>query len=287
MFELLSTREIASGVYLLLLLLWLISKKDGVQAVVALIKTVFKAIIIIPVICLLGYTALLVYGLQFLPFWEWILLKDVIIWVLFVATPICFKAGTRKNKDYPFKQMIVDNFLWSAILEFFVGASTFSFITEMIVLPVFTVITILKDYDRENPKHKQYKNFFDSLASVAGLLLLFFTVKEAVTTITKDGVISLLVSFSIPAIFSAAFLPIVYALAVTAKYHDLFVRLYIRNHISKKGLRSKKKAVLCACGISYKKLLKFEQAYARYISKIRAANDDDSFFEFISDFKRV
>ena len=102
MFELLSTREIASGVYLLLLLLWLISKKDGVQAVVALIKTVFKAIIIIPVICLLGYTALLVYGLQFLPFWEWILLKDVIIWVLFVATPICFKAGTRKNKDYFF-----------------------------------------------------------------------------------------------------------------------------------------------------------------------------------------
>lgn len=118
MFEVFSTRENASGIYLLLLLLWLISKKDGAKAVIALLKTVFKPIIIIPVLCLLGYAALLVYGLHFVPFWEWALLKDVVIWVLFVATPICFKAGTRKIKDYPFKQMVIDNFLWSAFLEF-------------------------------------------------------------------------------------------------------------------------------------------------------------------------
>ena len=36
----------------------------------------------IPVLCLLGYAALLVYGLSQFPFWDWILIKDVIIWVL-------------------------------------------------------------------------------------------------------------------------------------------------------------------------------------------------------------
>ena len=287
MFEVFSTREIASGIYLTLLLAWLISKKDGARAVIALLKTVFKPIIIIPVFCLLGYAALLVYGLHFIPFWEWVLLKDVVIWVLFVATPICFKAGTRKIKDYPFKRMIIDNFLWSAILEFFVGAFTFSFLTEMIVLPVFTLIAILKDYDRENPKHMQYQKVFDGIASVAGLLLLFFTAKEAVTTITKDGAVSLLVSFSIPAIFAVAFLPVVYALAVTAKYHDLFVRLYIRNHMNKDGLGRKKRKVFLACGLSYRKIQLFEQAYSQYISTICAANDDDSFFDFVKEFKHT
>lgn len=279
--------KLHQGLYLLLLLLWLISKKDGARAVIALLKTVFKPIIIIPVLCLLGYAALLVYGLHFVPFWEWALLKDVVIWVLFVATPICFKAGTRKIKDYPFKQMVIDNFLWSAFLEFFVGAFTFSFLTEMIILPVFTFITILKDYDRDDPKHKQYQKIFDGIATVAGLLLLVFTAKEAITTVTKEGAISLLVSFSIPAIFSVAFLPIVYALAVTAKYHDLFVRLYIRNNISNNGLWRKKKAVFCACRISYKKLQKFEQAYSQYISTICAANDDDSFFDFVKEFEHT
>ena len=286
MFEVFSTREVASGIYLTLLLAWLISKKDGARAVIALLKTVFKPIIIIPVFCLLGYAALLVYGLQYMPFWEWVLLKDVVIWVLFVATPICFKAGTRKIKEYPFRRMVIDNFLWSAILEFFVGAFTFSFLAEIIVLPVFTFIAVLKDYDRENPKHVQYQKVFDGLATVAGLLLLFFTVKEAVTTITKDGVISLLMSFSIPAIFSVAFLPVVYALAVTAKYHDLFVRLYIRNHMNRDGLGRKKRKVFRACGLSYRKLQRFEQAYSQYISTICAANDDESFFDFVDDFKK-
>lgn len=287
MFEVFSTREVASGIYLTLLLAWLISKKDGARAVIALLKTVFKPIIIVPVLCLLGYAAFLVYGLQYMPFWDWVLLKDVVIWVLFVATPICFKAGTRKIKEYPFRRMVIDNFLWSAILEFFVGAFTFSFLAEMIVLPVFTFIAILKDYDRENPKYVQYQKVFDGLAMVAGLLLLFFTAKEALTTITKDGASSLLMSFSIPAIFSVAFLPVVYALAVTAKYHDLFVRLYIRNHMRKDGLNRKKRSVFLACGLSYRKLQRFEKAYSQYISTICAANDDASFYDFVTNFRNA
>lgn len=287
MFEIFSTREVASSIYLIIRFVWLISKKDGTKKLIALLKTVFKAIFIVPVLCLSGYAALLVYGLQFLPFWDWILLKDVILWVLFVATPICFRAGTRKNKDYPFRKMIADNFLGSAVLEFFIGAFTFSFITEIVILPIFTVITILKDYDSKNPKHKPYQKFYDGIAAVAGLILIIFTIKEAVTTITTDGIITLLMSFFIPVIFSVAYLPVVYMLAVTAKYNDLFVRFYIRNNFSKDGLSRKKKCVFCVCGISYKKIQKFEQAYYhQYITTICSANDDNSFFEFVENLKK-
>ena len=284
MFKLFSTREIASGIYISLLFIWFISKKDGAKAVKSLIKTVVKPIIIVPVLFLLGYAALLVYGLQFIPLWEWILLKDIVLWVLFVATPICFKAGTRKLKAYPFKQMVIENFLFSAILEFFIGEFTFSLITELLILPIFTLIAILRDFDRENPKNKPYQKVYDGMATVAGLLLLFFTAKEAILTISKYGVIDLFVSFSIPVIFSVAFLPIVYVLAVTTKYHDLFVRLYIRNYMSKDGLVNKKRKVFIACGLSYRKLQRFEQAYSKYISTICAANDDDSFFDFVKNF---
>ena len=152
---------------------------------------------------------------------------------------------------------------------------------------MFTIIAILKDYDRENPKRVQYQKIFDGIATVAGLLLLFFTIKEAVTTITKDGAVSLLVSFSVPAIFAVAFLPVVYALAVIAKYHDLFVKLYIRNHMNKDGLGRKKRKVFLACGLSYRKIQLFEKAYSQYISTICAANDDDSFYDFVADFKKL
>lgn len=286
MFELFSTREIATGIYLVLLLIWLLTKQDGSKALFNLAKAVFKKVIIIPLFCLLGYATLLVCVLHHFPFWEWILLKDVVLWVFFVATPICFRAGTRKIKEYPFRRMVTDNFLGSAILEFFVGAFTFSLWVELLVLPMLTLIAMLKDYDRQNVKYIQYQKVFDGIAVLAGLVLLFFTAKEAIITITKEGTVSLLVSFSIPVVFSVAFLPVVYILALKAMYHDLFVRLYIRNHISKDGLGRKKRAVFCACGLSYRKLQRFVQSYSRYISVICSANDDESFYELINQFKK-
>ena len=65
-----------------------------------------------------------------------------------------------------------------------------------------------------------------------------------------------------------------------------FVRMYIRNHLSKKGLFPKKFRVFHACGFSYKKLLSFRNAYTDHITSIRSANDDDTFISFVAAFKK-
>lgn len=286
MFDIFSTREIASAIYILLLIIWLSTRKNGIKSLLGVLGAVCKPIIIFPILFLFAFAAIVVYGLQFFPFWNWILLKDVILWVLFVATPIFFKAGTRKLDTYPFTQMILDNFLASAILEFFISSFTFSLCAELVTIPVFTFITILKDYNRDNPKHKKRQKVYDGFAIFAGLILLFFTAKIAIDVIASEGIIPTLISFCIPVMFSVAFLPVIYSLALWAQYHDLFVRMYIRNHLSKKGLFPKKFRVFLACGFSYKKLLSFRTAYTNYITSIRSANDDDAFLSFVAAFKK-
>ncbi len=286
MFDIFSTREIASAIYILLLIIWLSTRKNGIKSLLGVLGAVCKPIIIFPILFLFAFAAIVVYGLQFFPFWNWILLKDVILWVLFVATPIFFKAGTRKLDTYPFTQMILDNFLASAILEFFISSFTFSLCAEFVTIPVFTFITILKDYNRDNPKHKKHQKVYDGFAIFAGLILLFFTAKIAIDVIASEGIIPTLISFCIPVMFSVAFLPVIYSLALWAQYHDLFVRMYIRNHLSKKGLFPKKFRVFLACGFSYKKLLSFRTAYTNYITSIRSANDDDTFLSFVAAFKK-
>ena len=286
MFDIFSTREVASAIYILLIIIWLCTRKNGIKSLLGVLDAACKPIIVFPVLFLFTFAAIVVYGLQFFPFWNWILLKDVILWVLFVATPIFFKAGTRKLDTYPFSQMILDNFLASAILEFFISTFTFSLFAELITIPVFTFITILKDYDRDNPKHQKYQKIYDGFAVFAGLILIFFTTKIAINVIASEGIIPTLISFCIPIIFSVAFLPIIYLLALWAQYHDLFVRIYIRNHLSKKGLFPKKFRVFLACGLSYKRILLFRNAYTGYITSIRSANDDDTFLSFVAAFKK-
>ena len=288
MFEIFSTREVASIIYLVLFFGFIIIRSKDITLFTALIKSVFKRIFIIPVLCLLAYAGLIVYGLQFIPLWNWILVKDVIIWVLFVATPICFKAAVNRKKcQYPFKRMIIDNFVWSAVLEFFISAFTFSFLAEMIVVPAFSLLVLLQNHDRENEQYKSVHKILDGASVITGLILLGFTIDKAVKVIAQDGIVDSLVSFSIPIIFSVVFLPVVYFLAVKGQYHDLFVLVRIRNKDGEKVLTLKKRKIFSACGLSYRKILNFRKAYTtEYIGKVCFGNDDDTFFSFVENYKK-
>ena len=288
MFEVFSTREVASAIYLTLFLIYALVKIKDYTVFTNLFKAVFKKVLVLPVLCLLAFAGLIVYGLQFFPFWEWVLIKDVIIWVLFVATPICFKSATnKKTSDDPFKKMVLNNFIGSAIIKFFIGAFTFSFWSELFVVPAFTLLILLQNFDRGNEKYVSAHKFLDGISIITGLILFVCTLNKAIDVITQNGVVDVLVSFCIPIIFSIVFLPLVYIIAVKALYHDLFVRIRIRNKDSDEILSAKKKKVFSACGLSYRKIKQFITAYhTEYIGKVCFGNDDDSFMSFVDDFKK-
>lgn len=288
MFEVFSTREVASIIYLVLFFAFIVIRSKDITLLTNLIRSALKKVFIIPILCLLAYAGLIIYGLQFVPLWNWILVKDVIIWVLFVATPICFKAAVnRKKNQYPFKRMVIDNFIWSAILEFFIGAFTFSFLAEMFIVPAFSLLVLLQNHDRENEQYKSVNKLLDGMSVITGLILLGFTIDKAVKMIAQDGIVDVLVSFSIPIIFSVAFLPVVYFLAVKGQYHDLFVLVRIRNKDGEKTLSLKKRKIFKVCGLSYKKLLRFRKVYTtEYIGKVCFGNDDETFISLVESFKK-
>ena len=288
MFDVFWTREAATGIWLIGIFLWLLRDNKVRTAIKDLLSALCKKVLIIPFVCLLIYTAIIVYGLQFVPVWSWILIKDVILWVLFIATPITYKSASTKGYDYPFVKMVKDNFLWSAILEFFISSFTFNFWIELfLVFPGFSLLAILKDYNRDDQKHKEVEKVFDTMAVIAGLLLLCCTVIAAVKDIKENGLIDVLISFAVPIIFSVAFLPVVYFLAVKALYHDLFVLISVRNKGSDDLLSLKKKEVFMACGLSYRNIQEFRNVYTTlYIGKVCYGNDDDSFLSFVQAFKK-
>lgn len=288
MFNIFSTREVASAIYLILFLAFVLIRAKDITLLTNLIKASLKKIFIIPILCLLVYAGLIVYGLQFIPLWDWILVKDVIIWVLFVATPVCFKAAVNREKNqYPFKRMVIDNFVWSALLEFFIGAFTFTFVAEMFVVPTFSLIVLLQNHDRENEKYRGAHKLIDGISVITGFLLLVFTIDKAINVIAQDGIVDVLISFCIPIIFSVAFLPVVYFLALKGLYHDLFVLIRIRNKENEKMLSLKKKKVFLTCGLSYRKVQNFRKAYTTtYIGKVCFGNDDNTFLSFVENFRK-
>lgn len=288
MFDVFSTREVATAIWLVGIFLWFLRDKKIRKSFRDLLGTLCNKVLIMPFVCLFLYAAIIVYGMQFLPFWDWILIKDVIIWLIFVATPITYKAASKKDRDYPFNKILKDNFLWSAILEFFISSFTFNFWIELIfVIPGFNLLTILKDFNREDPKYKEVQKIFDGMAVIAGLILLVCTIKAAIISVRENGITDVLVSFCVPIIFSVVFLPIVYFLAVKSLYHDLFCLVSIRNKENDKILMKKKWKIFYTCGFSYPKIQNFRKVYTtQYIGKVCFGNDDNTFLSFVERFKR-
>ena len=157
----------------------------------------------------------------------------------------------------------------------------------MIAVPAFSLLVLLQNHDRNNPKYQSIHKVMDSISVIVGFALLWFTVDVAIDVISTEGIVDVLVSFCIPALFSVAYLPVIYFFAVKALYHDLFVLMNIRNKDGENVFLQKKKKVRHVCGFSYQRIQKFRRAYTHdYIGKICFGNDDNSFFDFADKFRK-
>lgn len=112
--------------------------------------------------------------------------------------------------------------------------------------------------------------------ALAGIVVIGFTLKEAVDSYRTLGIIDLLVSFFIPIVFSALFVPIAYVFTICAKYEMLFIRMSFKEPKDTKLNRYHRKVVFISCGLSYKKIAIFQKEYLKnmYISMKQNEFDD-------------
>ena len=189
------------------------------------------------------------------------------MWVLFAGVPLCFNAVNTKEEQY-FRNIVIDNLKFTALVEFIFGTFTLSFIAELIAQPVVLLLFLLRSIAEKDEKNKVVKDFLDAIIAIGGILLIYFTIKEDIISYIYLNVIDLFVSFSIPIVFSVFYLPIAYLFAVYAKYQVLFIRMTFKSPKSKKLKRKHGWKVFVAFGLSYKQVCRFEREYVKrlYIS---------------------
>lgn len=244
-----------------------------------MIEAVCVKALIIPFVCLLMYAGLIIVGMTYLPFWKWPYLKDIVMWVFFVGVPVCFKAAQRSIEDNFFRDMLIDNVKWTAVLEFLMGSFTFSLFGELALQFVLLFLLRVQSSCKQNEKAASLKTAVDWIIAISGCVLIVLTVNVAVETYTDLGIMDYIVSFLIPLVLSILYLPVAYCMAVYSKYNTIYFQMERRNKDDIKTLRSKKRKIFFYCGLSRKKLIEFDKWYTAYICSIRSANDDDSFLE--------
>ena len=148
-----NNREIATAIWLLVTLVFALSKHPIRKSMLDVVKTLFQPKLLFCIGFMILYTASLVAALNAANFWTMSLLKDTILWFCFAGVVLAFRFVMATNNVNVFSTIVVDNIKVILVFEFFINTYTFSLPVELVIIPCLSLLAIVDVVASTDEKH--------------------------------------------------------------------------------------------------------------------------------------
>ena len=282
--SILSTREWATLIWGCIFMLYVLCHREIRKSLWNVIVLFFdkKLRILWEIILLYVLTITMVFC--YLPIWENIYIKDIIIWFLFSGLIYCMNAVSSEADETYIKKILKDNLKFTMILEFFMSTFTFNIWIELAIIPVITIITAMNVIAERKEEYKNVHKLLDSVLAIAGFWIFYETIKIGINEYKQLNIINTLVSFIIPIAYLILIIPLEYALELYSKYELLFLRMTFKEEKDKKTKIRHRVAVICSCRISVRRVLLFQR---EYMGRMYVKMKDNEFEKLIREFRNA
>lgn len=280
----LSTREWATLIWGCIFMLYVLCHSEIRKSLWNVIVIFFdkKLRILWEIILLYVLTITIVFC--YLPIWENIYIKDIIIWFLFSGLIYCMNAVSSEADETYIKKILNDNLKFTIILEFFMSTFTFNIWIELAIIPVITIITVMNVIAERKEEYKSVHKLLDSVLAIAGFWIFYETIKIGINEYKQLNIINTLVSFMIPIAYLILIIPLEYALELYSKYELLFLRMTFKEEKDKKTKIRHRVAIICSCRISVRRVLLFQR---EYMGMMYVKMKDNEFEKLIREFRNA
>lgn len=282
--SILSTREWATLIWGCIFMLYVLCHSEIRKSLWNVIVIFFdkKLRILWEIILLYVLTITIVFC--YLPIWENIYIKDIIIWFLFSGLIYCMNAVSSEADETYIKKILKDNLKFTMILEFFMSTFTFNIWIELAIIPVITIITVMNVIAERKEEYKSVHKLLDSVLAIAGFWIFYETIKIGINEYKQLNIINTLVSFMIPIAYLILIIPLEYALELYSKYELLFLRMNFKEEKDKKTKIRHRVAIICSCRISVRRVLLFQR---EYMGRMYVKMKDNEFEKLIREFRNA
>lgn len=281
-FSILSTREWATIIWILILLIYILKNKKTKGAFLDVIKILFgKNLIKIWIITSL-YVFLITLVFSKIPIWDNCYIKDIIIWFITAGVIFCFNAASKESDEQYIWKVLKDNLKFTVVIEFFYSTFTFSIWIELLIIPVITFLAMIDAYANAREEYKIVHKFMEVVFAIISIWFFFETFKIGLKEYKELSILNTFVSFMIPIVYLILILPLEYLIELYSKYEILFIRISFKNNMDKKIARKRKFVIIRECGLSVHDVLLFQK---KYCSKMYVKMSDDEFTSLINKFR--
>ena len=165
-------REIAVIIWIIIGLIFVLSKTSFRKSLFDFLKILFNLKIISIIIFAWAYSLIIIYILYSFQYWDYSMTKDSIFWFLLSGLVILFNLNkAEQNKDY-FLDIIKDNIKFTLLLEFIANIYNFSLLVELFFIPLMVLFSVIIPVALE----ANDLGFIDSLSCVLTELNVSFNV---------------------------------------------------------------------------------------------------------------
>lgn len=280
--SILSTREWATLIWGCIFILYVLCHREIRKSLWNVIVIFFdkKLRILWEIILLYVLTITMVFC--YLPIWENIYIKDIIIWFLFSGLIYCMNAVSSEADETYIKKILKDNLKFTMILEFFMSTFTFNIWIELAIIPVITIITVMNVIAERKEEYKSVHKLLDSILAIAGFWIFYETIKIGINEYKQLNIINTLVSFMIPIVYLILIIPLEYILELYSKYEVLFLRMTFKEEKDKRIRLHHRTAIFRECNFSVRKILLFQR---EYMIQMYALMKEDEFNQLMQKFR--
>ena len=232
-----NNREIASGIWLVIFLVWLTIKADLKIA----LKEIGRALFFSPLILLFSglaiRLALGVFFLKVIGWWTLGELKLTIFWFLISGTVLLGRSIQNNQSITLFRNNIRDQFKVIAVLEFVVVFYSFPLLHELWFVPVVTVLGLMLAMSETKSEYRTAQNLFSGIFAAVGIFLIYHFIQQ---TIADRGALfnwTTAREATLPILLSLWILPYCYLLSCYARWQEVRIGLNQKSYHDE-GLRA-------------------------------------------------
>lgn len=236
LFQIFSTRELSILIWISVVVIAMLFKKELRQSIGEILKQLFTGVIGIVLLLMIVYVSLLLFLLYKLHVWNFSLFKDTAFWFSSVALVLFFTMNKAKDHNY-FREIVKENLKWTMFTEFVVNFYTFSIISELVFIPSIVLLGALQAFAATDKQYDQVGTVLRKTTLVIGAFIFLYVVYKTVRYYDQVFTIQNLFAFLLPPILTFLLIPFLYLLALYMNYEELFIHVrFMSNDEERKKL---------------------------------------------------
>jgi len=254
-----NNRERAIAIWLFVFLAWAFTKKDFRKSILNVFKLLFLTKFAFVLLGAIVYVALIIMLLYKAKLWDFLLVKDTIIWTLGTGFVLLLKSNKALQDNNHFRKIVFDILTLTVVLEFITNFYTFDLWVEIFLFPVLLFIVTINAYAGLNEKFKKVKNLTNLILAIYGIYILLFAFSQVISNYHSLVTLYNLQTLVLPLFLTVVYIPCLYVIALITAYDKLFSRLEFLIRKDKALVKYTKFKIITLCHLNLNKLNKFVQ----------------------------